>query len=55
MDISLIGENEQNPNSMSSDFVLYMDLRGIEPLSENLFRAVSPITVFILTFPPCIV
>ena len=30
-----------------------MDLRGIEPLSENLFRAVSPITVFILTFPPC--
>ena len=28
-----------------------MDLRGIEPLSENLFRTVSPITVSILTFP----
>ena len=30
---------------------LNMDLRGIEPLSENLFRTVSPITVSILTFP----
>ena len=31
---------------------LKVDLAGIEPASENLFRTVSPITVFILTFPP---
>ena len=29
-----------------------MDLRGIEPLSESLSLAVSPITVADLTFPP---
>ena len=29
-----------------------MELRGIEPLSESLFIAASPITVIILTFPP---
>ena len=28
-----------------------MDLRGIEPLSESLSLAVSPITVAVLTFP----
>ena len=32
------------------DFLV--DLAGIEPASENLFRTVSPITVFNLTFPP---
>ena len=29
-----------------------MELRGIEPLSENLSIAASPITVISLTFPP---
>lgn len=29
-----------------------VDLAGIEPASENLFRKVSSIIVFILTFPP---
>ena len=29
-----------------------MDLRGIEPLSENPSIAASPITVCLLTFPP---
>ena len=38
--------------SNSSSKAFLVDLRGIEPLSENLFRTVSPITVFILTFPP---
>ena len=31
--------------------ILKMDLRGIEPLSESLSLAVSPITVAVLTFP----
>lgn len=31
---------------------LFMELRGIEPLSESLFIAASPITVISLTFPP---
>ena len=31
--------------------ILKMDLRGIEPLSESLSLAVSPITVADLTFP----
>ena len=35
---------------MAVDLFL-MDLRGIEPLSENLSGVVSSITVFILTFP----
>ena len=30
----------------------FMELRGIEPLSENLSIAASPITVISLTFPP---
>ena len=31
-----------------------MDLRGIEPLSEDSFIQASPITVCVLTFPlPC--
>src|SRR5699024_12082887 len=41
----------KNPNSLlSSDF--FMDLAGIEPASESLSPAASPITVAVLTFPP---
>ena len=36
-------------NSTSSS---QMDLAGIEPASESLSLAASPITVVLLTFPP---
>ena len=32
--------------------VFTMDLAGIEPASESLSLAASPITVVLLTFPP---
>lgn len=44
------GSNFFSHNSSSK--VLLVDLRGIEPLSESLSLAVSPITVAALTFPP---
>ena len=31
---------------------VFMELRGIEPLSESLFIQASSITVALLTFPP---
>ena len=42
---------QKTPEIKDFQGFLNMDLRGIEPLSENLFRTVSPITVSILTFP----
>ena len=49
---SKIMQNVQNPDSSSPDLYLLVELRGIEPLSESLFIAASPIAVIILTFPP---
>ncbi len=49
--INLMELCPQYPNTPDSDLHNLMELRGIEPLSESLFIAVSPITVIILTFP----
>ena len=43
------GSNFFSHNSSSK--VLLVELRGIEPLSEDPFIQASPITVYVLTFP----
>ena len=38
----LVEQNEENPNSKSSDFLDLVEVRGVEPLSENHFTEFSP-------------
>ena len=47
--------NSKNFRDIFSSKGLLVDLAGIEPASENSSGTVSPITVSILTFPPCTV
>lgn len=42
---------DQKKQEQLTPFLLLVDLRGIEPLSESLSLAASPITVDLFTFP----